>query len=64
MAIEGVTLGMAAALCVAHLYLSAIWRGFEVESGHQKDKCYNEIRLCDQNLSTILGSREQILGGL
>ena len=51
---------MSAALCVAHLYLSGIWRGFEVESGNQKDKCYNEVRLCDQNLSTILDSRGQI----
>ena len=29
-----------------------IWRGFEVGSGDHKDKCYNEIRLCNQTLST------------
>lgn len=52
---------MSAALCVAHLYLNGIWPGFEVVNGHQKDKCYNEIRLRDQNLSTILGSREHII---
>ena len=27
-----------------------------VKNGHQKDTCYNEIGLCAQHISTILGS--------
>lgn len=43
------------ALCVAHLYLSATVYGevLKLEVDTKKTfKCYNEIRLCDRNLST------------
>ena len=36
-----------------------------VKNGHPKDMCHNEIRLCAQNIDTILGSVVNItIGGL
>ena len=38
---------------IKHLYLNGIW--------HQRDICYNEIRLCAQYTLTILGSIENTI---
>ena len=38
-------------------YLCGIGQSLLVHIGHQKDMCYNEVGVCVQNITIILGSQ-------